>query len=291
MSAFRLIRYFSKTFPFRIGGPVLLLGAIFLLSCFQTRNYLEPDAPVFQSSYSRGMPRSRDTITVVTFNLKYGEHFREAAREFLRFPQLRGADIILLQEMNEQSTDSLARRLGWNYVYFPATVHPGSHRNFGNAILSPWPIREAHKILLPHRAPIGHTRRIAVSAVVKIGSLPVLTFCVHTATILSPSSRRLAQADSLLKALPEEYPFVVVGGDFNTITSRSRQQLVALFRQNGFQEATREVESTAHFLVFKSPLDHIFVKGFRVLSAGVVRESRSSDHYPVWVRLAQLPAN
>ena len=46
----------------------------------------------------------------------------------------------------------IAREFLMNDVYFPSTVHPMSHRDFGTAVLSPWPLDEARTILLPHAA-------------------------------------------------------------------------------------------------------------------------------------------
>ncbi len=272
--------------------PLFISALLLLFSCFRTQNYLEPDRPFYHAGYATTLPAHGDTLKVVTWNIRYGEKYREAAEAFRRIPELRRADIVLLQEMNEQATDTLAQILKLNYVYFPATVHPQKHRNFGNAILSPWPLDHAHKLLLPYQAPVGHTRRIAVSAVVRMDTLSVLVYCIHTATLLTASEKRLAQADSLLKTIPDSYRHVVIGGDFNTVFSGTRDKLTRLFRQNGFRSATSKVGTTARFLFLKSQLDHIFVKGFRVVAAGTVQEHRVSDHDPVWVLLTpSFPVN
>ncbi len=272
-------------FKMKIFFTISSICFLMFLSCFRTQNYLSPEGPKFRGTYSSNTQKFRDTVKVVTFNIRYGENIARAIEEFRRFYELRRADIILLQEMDETGSDSLARALKCNYVYFPASVHPRTHRNFGNAILSPWPIRESEKILLPYQAPFGKTRRIAVKAVVLIKNHPVLTYSVHTATFLSSGAQRLAQADSMLKSIPQQFTHVIIGGDFNTVFSGTREKLHTLFSANGFQNATANIGATARFLFLKKQLDHIFVKGFQVLQAGTVDTSRASDHFPVWVTL------
>jgi endonuclease/exonuclease/phosphatase family metal-dependent hydrolase len=74
---------------------------------------------------------------------------------------LQGADIILLQEMDEAGTEHVARELAHNYVYYPASVPFMQGRNLGNAVLSRWPLTQPHKLLLPYRHLAIRQTRIA----------------------------------------------------------------------------------------------------------------------------------
>ena len=54
--------------------------------------------------------------------------------------------------MDAPRTDAVARHLQMNYVYYPGSVHENG-RDFGNAVLSRWPIVADKKLILPHRDP------------------------------------------------------------------------------------------------------------------------------------------
>ncbi|HZM49995.1 MAG TPA: endonuclease, partial [Vicinamibacteria bacterium] len=106
--------------------------------CATARNYLDPAGPRFAGQFAGTVaPRP---IRVVSFNVKYGRNVTGAAALLKGDVRLKGADVIALQEMDETGVECLARTLALNYVYYPGAVHPVDHRNFGNAILSPWPI-------------------------------------------------------------------------------------------------------------------------------------------------------
>jgi endonuclease/exonuclease/phosphatase family metal-dependent hydrolase len=92
------------------------------------------------------------TLRIVSFNIEFGVHVDSAIGLLTSDPALRAADVILLQEMDGEGTERVADALGFWYVYFPAIYHLRTHREFGNAVLSRWPIVEDRKILLPHTA-------------------------------------------------------------------------------------------------------------------------------------------
>lgn len=62
-----------------------------------------------------------DTLRIVSFNVKYAE-----------------------------GTKSIARALDMSYIYYPAIFRHRSAKDFGNAVLSRWPIISDAKIVLPH---------------------------------------------------------------------------------------------------------------------------------------------
>jgi endonuclease/exonuclease/phosphatase family metal-dependent hydrolase len=164
-----------------------------------------------------------------------------------------------------------------SYVYWPASRHPRTRRDFGNAILSPWPIETSHKVLLPGTSRGIHQARAAVAATVRVAGRPVLVYAVH---LTSPwgmgGGGRGRQADAVIAdALSREGP-VIVAGDFNSSGVGER------FVARGFLWPTRKIGHTAGPFSF----DHIFVRGFRLAepaSVGVAKAGpKASDHWPVW---------
>ena len=258
--------------------------SLVILDCSPTKNYLDPRRPRFAGNYSEATAPAGDTIKVVSFNIKYALEIEQAIRELDSIPQIKDADILLLQEMNEDATDFIARHLNYNYVYYPATVHPQINYNFGNAVLSKWPIKADRKIILPYEPVIGKTKRIAVCARVSIGTTQVVAYSVHTATMTLSTDKRLSQADSLLKSIASHNEKVIVGGDFNTVFAETIRNLDELFEKNSFNRATIDVGPTLEKGPFDFTMDHIYVKGFKVINYGSV-PTQASDHKPIWTIL------
>ena len=266
---------------------IILLLAGLWLACGAPRNYLSPEGPKFTRNYAQLPAISNDTLKVITFNIKFSQKIQQAIEELKTIPELQGPDIILLQEMDEAGTDSIARSLKFNYIYYPATVHPQSDRNFGNAILSKWPIHSDRKILLPYEPVLSRTKRIAVSSYISHPKLELLVYSVHTATAVVSAKRRLEQSDSLLQSIAEEYNHIIIGGDFNTMFSQNVKDLEKVFSKNGFIRASREAGATVRWSFLNFTMDHLFIKGLDVIATGTA-ETLASDHRPLWVWL-KLP--
>jgi hypothetical protein len=130
-------------------------------------NHVAEDGPFFEGSFATTpMPDGSDLV-VTTYNLRYGEAITETIRAFQETAPLPESDIILLQEMDEQGVSAIAGELGYNYVYYPASVAEDGD-NFGNAILARWPLTEPKKVILPGLHPLTGQQRTATRAVVTI---------------------------------------------------------------------------------------------------------------------------
>ncbi len=136
------------------------------LSRAQTKAYDTPEGPWWEGRYAGAPLSSGSLITVVNYNIDHGREVTKAIEAFETHEPLPGADIILLQEMDEVGTERMARALGYDFVYYPATVARHG-RNFGNAILARWPLSRARKLILPELHPVNGVMRIAVGATVQ----------------------------------------------------------------------------------------------------------------------------
>jgi len=266
---------------------VLALAA---LSCGSTKNYLDPEGPRLEGHYAGARPPAAtpDTVKVISYNVKFGRKVGTAIEELRSVPYLRLADIILLQEMDGDGVRTIADSLDLEYVYYPASVHRAHGKDFGNAVLSRWPMKDYRKVLLPYSKPADDQRRIAVGATVVAGELSIRVFSVHTETFWMNYDKRLAQADSLIRSVSGDYPNVVIAGDFNTPFSRNVRDITDAFGESGFIRASAGAGWTARVLPFglwKAELDHIFVKGFEVVRSGRFEEGHASDHIPLWTIL------
>jgi endonuclease/exonuclease/phosphatase family metal-dependent hydrolase len=224
---------------------------------------------------------------VVNYNVNHGREVQQAIEALGTHKPLPSADIIMLQEMDEAGTEQMAEALRYNFVYYPATVSR-HERNFGNAVLTRWPLTEAQKLILPQRHPINQVMRIAVRAMVHVGDLDILAYSVHTETYTVPVAHRKAQIAAIVDNVGPGDSHVIVGGDFNTVTKRSIDRMTSQFSAIGLSRKSAGAGPTvAKFGIKPSAADHIFTRGFCRVGRGKVEEAKASDHFPVWVQLIQ----
>lgn len=277
----------------RAARSLAIVLALATLSCMTTRNYLDPAGPGFEGSHAlyippAPVPSPGDPIRVVTFNIRFSIEIDKAAELLKSSADLREFDILLLQEMDAPGVERLARALQLNYVYYPSTVHPQAHRDFGTAVLSPWTLDEPRKLLLPHAAFGTRARRAATSATVRRGALRIRAVAVH---LPAPGAVHPENREDQIRVLLEDAAgisdAVVIGGDFN---SRAPGPL---FTKSGFLWLTDQLPGTSRGLGLWWSNDHVFTRGLMPAgdgpAAGVVDPAGSSDHRAVWVRL--VPQN
>lgn len=231
-------------------------------------------------------PNVDGTMRVVSWNIQFGLAADAAAEALLASDVLRAADLVLLQEMDEAGTETIAHAIGANFVFASSGPHRQTGRNFGNAVLSPWPVDEAEVVELPHKSVVQGQERLVMGAVVTIGSTPITACSVHTEVpTLSPPKRR-AQFDEVARAT-ERWPHarLVVGGDFNTLTGRGVNAVERAMAAVGAARVSAGADSTLRRGGREFALDHVFARELAPLDRGVVHGLGASDHRPVWVTL------
>jgi endonuclease/exonuclease/phosphatase family metal-dependent hydrolase len=243
---------------------------------------------VGEGRFRRSSSLSAGSIKVVSWNIRFGLEVDAAIRFLRECPELCGADVLLLQEMDEIGTARIAETLGLDYVYGAFGVHPQSGRDFGNAVLARWSLSGPDVRLLPHRAAVWGHPRVLVTTTVVIGGEPVLVGSVHTEVPLLSSPKRRRQFDEIARLVagwPGER--IVVGGDFNTVTSRGVSVLDKRLAVIGASRVTVDAGPSLRRGVREFTLDHVFARGWSPVASGVVAGSGASDHRPVWVELAR----
>lgn len=263
----------------------MLILILLLAGCAATPNYLSLSGPRYGGGYASTPPPNDGAFKVVTWNIKYSRHIDQAIRVLQETPQLQHADALLLQEMDEEGVEAVARALGMNYVYYPASIHVRHGRDFGEAILSPWPLMDDGKILLPHYSPRNGQTRIAVRAAVQTPGRAVLVYNTHTETSLMPPAQRLDQVEAILADVGADASPVIIGGDFNTVTPWEQEALLKTMAQGGFIWATAEAGPTVAEMGVGVTMDYLFARGMTPLDADAVSGVDASDHLPLWAAL------
>jgi endonuclease/exonuclease/phosphatase family metal-dependent hydrolase len=284
--------------PLRSPGWVpLVLGvgvAIVAGSACATVNYLDPTGPSYETRLAdaaHSPPPPGSPLRVVTFNIAFAVKVDLALEVLRESPSLRGLDVLVLQEMDAPSVERIARALKLNSLYVPSAVHPKSDRDFGCAILSPWPLVEPGKVVLPFAAFGSRVRRSVARATVRRGDERVRVYSVHLPSPLGVTDYARREQLKVIFADAAGSPDpVVIAGDFNS------NDLGERFVEAGYGWITRDVDATARFLFFGLSFDHVFARGLVAApgldSFGVVRENRgASDHRPVWAVLVRPHAS
>lgn len=244
-------------------------------------DYEEAAAPRYVSHVQPGPSPATapTTLRVVSFNVAFARAIDRAIALLRDTPALRSADVILLQEMDAPGTARIAEAMMMSYVYYPAIRHRRTNRDFGNAVLSRWPIAGDARLVLPHPSRYAGTHRIATAATVRICGLRVRAYATHlgTAADITQGQRR-AQLAAIVRDAAA-YDHVVIGGDLNS------GDLGDVATRAGYGWPTREGPRTTRF----GRWDHLFLKGLASTASGTVADNRhASDHLPVWA-VASLP--
>ena len=254
----------------------LLLCVTLVAACRTGQNYPGIVEPRYAGSAVPTNRPASDTLRIVSFNVKYAERVDSAIVVLTSEPALRDADVLLLQEMDAAGTRRIAQALGMSYVYYPAIFRHRSAKDFGNAVLSRWPIMADSKIVLPHVSRYARTQRTATAATIRVGNTDLRVYSTHLGTPadISAAARQAQLRTIIADAAPHSR--VIIGGDMNSATVGS------IATELGFGWPTQQVEATNRF----GSWDHIFVKGLAVPEsgfAGTIESVRAaSDHKPVW---------
>lgn len=191
-------------------------------------------------------PKLRDFLRIAHWNIERGNYFEGVLDGLLHHPELRYADLILLNEVdvgmvrtgNRHVAADLARALEMHFVYGAEYIEltkgireevflPGENASglHGNAILSRYPLSNARLIPLPccfepftfHEKRFG--RRIGLVADVKIGGAVLTAVTTHLEVRNTPAcrARQIRAIMDQIEKWKLDGP-VVFGGDFNSNT-------------------------------------------------------------------------
>jgi len=239
-------------------------------------------------------------IKIVSYNMRWrgGEDLRALIAALRRDAVIGGASVIGLQEADRHRARSgnvntaklIADELGMHYAWAApprAADDEGTEDETGVALLSPYPLADVERIVLPHAGP-GGRRRVALGATVQFDRTRRLrVYTIHAETRLALARKTeqwRAVLDSLDARHPKDAPAVVLG-DFNTIKDKDMRAARRLYGEANFSTPFPDDASTWKTLFIKLKLDWLWLRGLRATGHGIARHIKFSDHWPLWVKV------
>jgi endonuclease/exonuclease/phosphatase family metal-dependent hydrolase len=263
---------------------ILTILLVTTISCSKmSQNYNEPTGPVFEGTYAGEPPPFDGSLKAVTWNLKHGDKVDEAIMMLTEVEELRDADIILMQEMDEAGVEKIAQTLSYNYIFYPAIFRTRHGKLQGNAILSKYPFTQHSKVILPKFLTELMQTRIAVKGTILVEETEIDVYSVHLETVWLLPITSNTQADFLISRIDPDRPSIV-GGDFNSWNDLVIKYLERQYERISLQRVSAGTGHTFETTRLRLTLDHVF-SNLLGGEAGVYRGTDASDHFPLWVEL------
>lgn len=245
------------------------------------------------------LPRAND-LKIVSYNIRWrsGSEIQQIAR-WLKEAASARPTIIGLQEVDRSRKRSgrvnhakgLADSLGMYYAWTaPHKNKSETHEEeTGVAILSPYPLTEVTRIVLPNPGPGGRLR-VAIGATAQVGKTRLRVYSVHSETRMAVR-KKVEQQQAILDDLgnfPKGMPAIILG-DFNSWEEPAKKEIRKLYSTAGFETPFPDDESTFRQKIvlfdLKLKLDWIWVRGLTPTSYGIDRSLTVSDHFPLWTEV------
>lgn len=250
----------------------------------------------------REIAPSNGEIKIVTYNIRYrcGEDLDQLVELFRKDPEIGNAAVLGLQEVDRNkkrtgksnTAKTLAEALGFNYAWAaPPAASPNDEEETGVAIMSPFPLSDVRRMVLPHEGP-NRRRRVALAATIRIYSKDFRVYSMHGETRIA-MNKKVEQMNTLiedLKRFPENMPVILVG-DFNTWEGSAEGKTLKLFRDAGLYTpfgSQSTFRARVLFVPIEFRLDWVWLRGVQAVTYGIDKKVSLSDHYPLWANVKVL---
>lgn len=255
-----------------------------------------------QATKPHEIAASNGEIKIVTYNIRYrcGEDLNQLVELFRKDPEIGNAAVLGLQEVDRNkkrtgksnTAKTIAEALGFNYAWAaPPAASPGDEEETGVAIMSPFPVSDVRRMVLPHEGP-NRRRRVALAATVRIYGKDFRVYSMHGETRIA-MDKKIEQMNTLiqdLKRFPENMPVILVG-DFNTWEGSAEGKTLKLFRDAGLYTpfgSQSTFRARVLFVPFEFRLDWVWLRGVQAVTYGIDKKISLSDHYPLWANVKVL---
>jgi endonuclease/exonuclease/phosphatase family metal-dependent hydrolase len=252
-----------------------------------------------QATKLRPVQTTTEDFKVVSFNIRFrgGEDLKKLAELLRNDPEIGEAVVLGLQEVdrnkkrtgNHNTAKLLAEELGMYYAWAaPPATKSSQEEETGVALLSPYPLSDVKRLVLPHEGP-GGRRRAGIGATIKVVDTNLRVYSVHSETRMS-MDKKVGQMKAALDDLathPAGMPAIVMG-DLNTWEADAGTRTVKLFKGAGFHTPFNGDSTFCQQILLvplKLKLDWIWLRNLEARAHGIDRQVKLSDHWPLWTRI------
>src|SRR5436190_2713181 len=234
-------------------------------------------------------------ISIVTYNIRWrtGDELTKIG-DWLKGKR---PTLVALQEVDRSkqrtkktnNARALAEQLGMYYAWAAPPLPAKSketEEETGVELLSPYPLTDVSRLVLPHEGPGGRWR-VALGATVKIGKKEFRVYSVHSETRI-PVDQKIDQYRAVLedlKRFAKSIPAIIMG-DFNSWEPVTVKRIRELFISEGFATPFSDDEHTfkrsAVLFDVRLKLDWVWLRGLKATASGIDRSITVSDHFPLW---------
>ncbi|MDD4003697.1 MAG: endonuclease/exonuclease/phosphatase family protein [Elusimicrobiaceae bacterium] len=229
----------------------------------------------YGSAPGRRLPRR---ITVTVWNCHKCRHPRWE-RDFAELDQQ--SDLVMLQELRlSPAVETLLSLPCAAWRMATSFFSPGRGHACGVATGSACAAARVF-FLAQEREPVINTHKMMLATVYPIPGGYLLALNVHGINFTRPAAfaRQMEQAG---RALAEFKGPVIMAGDFNCWSRRRRDILYSVTRVAGLTELAFKPDTRSRHPIH--PVDHIFSRGLKIISAQALDGVNSSDHKPLSAR-------
>lgn len=220
-------------------------------------------------------------LTISTFNIQNKES-KTKATDIINYITTNKIDIINLQELYPSCEKELRKNLKnytitgkYRYLYFPKI-------NESNPIITNQKITSTKTYRLPHfPSPLN---RIITRTTITVENKEVTILNTHLDYKYQLAKKRQLQA--ILKLIKKEKNPLILTGDFNLKNNKElfNNFVKELERLNIYHVEIDE--KTLKTSKYKRAIDHIFLsRDFKLLDKKVIKDIKTSDHYPILIKV------
>lgn len=277
---------------FRLASVIGILSSVVIaVSASADACVIYPaSGPFYTADYTIENKASAKQLKFVSYNIAANPSTEMILGDLQKNSTLNDADFIVLQEVvspiskDDSTAKALAAKLKMNFVFSPNIVL--WNQDYGNAILSKWPLVSMKKVYLPRSTKENCNQRSFIVGVYRTPHGDIQVASAHLSVIFSDTiwgrdNQRTAQFEVGLKRLNETNLPTFVAGDLNTAHPGGTSRLLKMTKNLGYANAQPKPGRTNKYHRFQ--LDRAFSRGgFTVVNSGIEYQAISSDHFPVW---------
>lgn len=235
-----------------------------------------PDSQVIRPLTANGFPR---VVNLLNWNIQKGEQGKDFTAEIAEY--VKGRNLITFQEGYEAPIvkEALAAVPGMSFTMAAAFAYKGIMTGVITGSVSE-PARMSFR-RSPDREPLLNSPKITALSFFRIDDQrELLVANLHGINFVGPDKFK-RQIDDVADVLAAHPGPVILAGDFNTWNPARDTIVNDMARRLSLEEVTFPASKNK-----KAELDHVFVKGCRILKAWMPDAAKGSDHIPQFVDLS-----